>query len=213
VWIVLPAGVPRSIVVFGHGWKSSPPVPSLAWVDQFRPWLGHLASLGSAVVFPRYQVGQGDVNGAARVHAYRDGLTVAFAHLRGLHVPVVAAGYSYGASLAFYYAADARRWGVPVPAAVDAVFPAGFIAGASLTSLAPQVRVLIQVGDEDTEAGAGGAAAFWTWLRGHVRKRYEVVRSMSGFSATHAAPKETGPIARRVFWRPLDALVAAASGR
>ena len=38
-------------------------------------------------------------------------------------LPVVAAGVAYGGTLALYYAADARGWGLPVPAAVDSVFP------------------------------------------------------------------------------------------
>jgi pimeloyl-ACP methyl ester carboxylesterase len=212
VWIVVPKGRTRSIVVFGHGWKLSPPVPSLAWVDQFRPWLDHLASRGSAVVFPRYQVGANDSRGSARVLAYRRGLSAAFAHLRRPRVPVVVAGYSYGASLAFYYAANASRWGLPSPVAVDSVFPAGLIPGLPLPPLAPTVRVLIQVGDQDTEAGPAGASAFWAWLQGHPRdrKRYEVVASTSELAITHAAPKETRPAARRAFWQPLDALIAAA---
>jgi hypothetical protein len=212
VWIVLPQGRPRAVVVFGHGWKLAPPVPALAWVDQFRPWLDHLASRGNAVVFPRYQLGENDSLGSARVLAYRRGLAAAFARLDRPHVPVVAAGYSYGASLAFYYAANARTWGLPRPAAVDGVFPAGVIPGTPLPSLAPTVRVLIQVGDRDTEAGAAGASPFWFWLRGHppARKRYQVVASGPGLVATHAAPKQIGPAARRAFWQPLDALIVAA---
>lgn len=211
VWIVRPAGTPRGIVVFGHGWKSAPPVTPLAWVDQFRPWLDHLAARGNVVVFPRYQLGANDSVGPQRVDAYRRGLAAAFARLRGLHVPVVAAGYSFGASLAFYYAANAARWGLPRPLAVDAVFPAGPIPGSPLPALRRKVRVLIAVGDRDTEAGTSGASAFRAWL-GRRPLTYEVVRSRGSFVATHAAPKETGAAARRAFWRPLDALVAATRG-
>jgi pimeloyl-ACP methyl ester carboxylesterase len=212
VWIVLPNGRPRSVVVFGHGWKLAPPVPSLAWIDQFRPWLDHLASRGNAIVFPRYQLGTNDSFGTPRVLAYRRGLVKAFVRLGLPHVPVIAAGYSYGASLALYYAANARRWRLPVPAAVDSIFPAGLIPGTPLPALAPTIRVLIQVGDQDTEAGAVGASSFWAWLGGHPagRKHYEVVASVPGLVATHKAPKQTGPAARHAFWRPLDALIAAA---
>jgi hypothetical protein len=212
VWIVLPKGLPRSVVVFGHGWKLAPPVPPLAWIDQFRPWLDHLASRGNAIIFPRYQFGANDSLGTPRVLAYRRGLVRAFVRLGRPHVPVVAAGYSYGASLAFYYAANAHRWRLPVPAAVDGVFPAGLIPGTPLPLLAPTVRVLIQVGDQDTEAGAAGASSFWAWLRRHpaARKQYEVVASVAGLVATHKAPKETGPAARQAFWQPLDTLIAAA---
>jgi pimeloyl-ACP methyl ester carboxylesterase len=212
VWIVLPEGRPRSVVVFGHGWKLAPPVPPLAWIEQFRPWLDHLASRGNAIVFPRYQFGANDSLGTPRVLAYRRGLVRAFVRLGRPHVPVIAVGYSYGASLALYYAANARRWRLPVPVAVDSVFPAGLIPGTPLPLLAPTVRVLIQVGDQDTEAGAVGASSFWAWLRGHpaARKHYEVVASVPGLAATHKAPKQTGPAARHAFWQPLDALIAAA---
>ena len=209
VWLVLPSGRPHRIVVFGHGWKSARPVPQLAWVDQFRPWLDHLAARGDVVVFPRYQLGADDSPGGARIAAYRRGLTTAFEHLSGLHVPVVVAGYSFGASLAFYFAADARRWGLPQPAAVDAVFPAGPIGAVPSSALRRNVRVLIQVGDRDTVAGSAGASSFRAWLGTHAL-RYRVVHSSGSFVATHAAPKETRAAARRAFWQPLDTLIAAA---
>jgi len=90
VWIILPKGRTRSVVVFGHGWKLAPPVPPLVWINQFRPWLDHLASRGNAIVFPRYQFGANDSLGTPRVLAYRRGLITAFARLGRPHVPVVA---------------------------------------------------------------------------------------------------------------------------
>lgn len=210
VWVVVPTGPIRSVVVFGHGWKVAPPSPSYPWVGQFRPWLDHLAANGSAVVFPRYQLG-GDRPGAATAAAFRRGVALGLARLR-VHVPVVAAGYSYGASLALAYAANARRWGLPAPAAVDAVFPAAPVAGPE-PPLPSSTRVLLQVGDRDVVAGRSGADTFWRLLRGHAAKRYEVVRSRGGLVATHAAPKESTAAARRAFWTPLDALVAAARRR
>jgi dienelactone hydrolase len=212
VWILRPAGVPTRVVVFGHGWKSSPPQGS-SWVRQFLPWLVHLADGGAAVIFPRYQLGGGDPQNAERVRAYEQGVSTGYARLGRPHVPLVLAGYSFGASLAFYLAADARRLKLPEPQVVDAVFPAGMIPGATLGTLPRSVQVLIQVGDRDTEAGSGGAHAFWAWLRRHPSnaKRYEVVRSTSSFSATHAAPKGTSADARRAFWTPLDRLIASAT--
>ena len=211
VWLLLPRTTPRSIVVFAHGWKSFPPSRPLSWVEQFRPWLDHLLARGSAVVFPRYQLG-GDQSGRTRVDSFRQGLARGFARLASARLPVVVAGYSYGGSLAFYYAADARRWGLPTPRAVFSVFPAGPIAGVPLPALPHAVRVLIQVGDRDSEAGRGGADAFWAWLAPHpsARKRFEVVHSGPALSATHAAPKLASPGARSVFWKPLDLLVAGA---
>ncbi|HXY16935.1 MAG TPA: hypothetical protein VEH79_02045 [Gaiellaceae bacterium] len=214
VWLLRPRGAPRSIVVFGHGWKLFPPSPSRPWVGQFRPWLDHLVERGSAVVFPRYQLGTGDDQGVDRLDAYKRGLALGLSRLGAGRLPIVAVGYSFGASLALYYAADARRWHLPEPAAVDGVFPAGLIAGAPFAGLPNRTRVVFQVGDRDAEAGAGGALAFWARLASHpaARKRYEVVRSHGGFVADHAAPKGSSSAARVAFWAPLDALVSAARG-
>ena len=110
VWIVWPTGRPRTIVVFGHGWKAAPPSFQHPWVGQFRPWLDHLAARGNIVVFPRYQLG-GDTAGARVAAAFRAGLTLAYRRLHAfLELPVAVVGYSYGASLAFTYAANARSW-------------------------------------------------------------------------------------------------------
>jgi dienelactone hydrolase len=212
VWVLRPSGKASSVVVFGHGWKTSPP-SGLSWVDQFRPWTDHLLARGSAVVFPRYQLGTSDWADARRVRAYRRGLVLAFSHLGAKGLRVVAAGYSYGASLAFYYAANARAWGLPAPAAVDAVFPAGMIDGARLPPLRRSTKVLIQVGDRDVEAGSAGGRAFWRWLGGHSNgRRYQTVHSTSTLTATHDAPKQSNATAQRVFWAPLDAFVKPAGG-
>ncbi len=211
VWLVPAVGQTRTIVVFGHGWKVAPPSPSYPWVGQFLPWLEHLARQGDAVVFPRYQLG-GDATGAPRAADFEAGLRTAFARLpRAGAVPVVAVGYSYGASLAFTYAANAKAWRLPEPRAIDAIFPAAPIPGVPLPGLPRSTRVLVQVGDADTEAGRGGADAFWRWLGGpSPLRRYEVVRSHDGFVADHAAPKQTAAAAQVTFWAPLDRLVTAA---
>ena len=210
VWLVIPNRTVRSVVVFGHGWKLTPEFPGHPWVDQFRPWLDHLAAAGSAVIFPAYQLGTGAGSGTTLVQSYETGLQSGYAHLGKPKVPWVAFGYSYGASLAFYYAANARAWRLPVPRAVQATFPAFPIPGAPLPPLDPSIRVLIQVGDADTEAGSGGANEFWSWLAGHAaaRKQYEIVHSTPQLAATHAAPKSTTAAAQREFWAPLDHLIS-----
>lgn len=214
VWLLLPRSHARSIVIFLHGWKVAPPSATYPWVGQFRPWLDHLVADGNAVVFPAYQSG-GDAQGPVRVASLRRGLETALRRLPRCHLAVVVAGYSYGASLAFYYAANARQWRLPQPAAVDAVFPAGLIPGAQLPALPPHVRVLVQVGDEDSVAGRSGADAFLGWLanRPGRRQRLEVVHSTAGFAAVHSAPKLASVPARRAFWAPLDRLIAAVRGR
>jgi hypothetical protein len=200
------------VVVFGHGWKHAPPSASYPWVGQFWPWLDHLSAQGNAVIFPRYQLGD-DAPGAARAAAFRAGVAEGLHRLAlPLDIPVVAMGYSYGATLALTYAANAHRWRLPEPRAVDAVFPAGEIPGVPLPPLPRSTDVLLQVGENDTVAGAGGASAFWAWLARHPpnRKRYEVVRSHGSFVADHAAPKLATPAAQDAFWTPLDRLVTRA---
>lgn len=212
VWLLRPARPPRAVVVFLHGWKSSPPSRPLEWVDQFRPWLEHLRARGAVVLFPRYQEGGVDRYGPALATSLREGLRRAFARVGEPRLPVVAAGYSVGAALALTYAANARAWRLPQPAAVDAVFPAGALPGVPLARPPASLRVLLQVGDRDANAGRGGADWFRAWLReaGGAPARYQVIRSSSGFPATHDAPKRTSARARAAFWTPLDALVAAA---
>jgi hypothetical protein len=212
VWVVVPDRPVRSIVVFGHGWKLIPPSPAYSWVGQFRPWLDHLAVAGSAVIFPRYQLGVGDPQDATRVLDFATGLDTGYALLGRPKVPVVAVGYSFGASLAFYYGANASAWRLPLPSAVQAIFPGGMIPGAPLPRLDRSVRVLIQVGDADTQAGSAGADAFWSWLAMHPssRKRYQVVRSSPRLAATHAAPKSASAAAQSTFWAPLDHLITGA---
>jgi predicted esterase len=212
VWVVVPHRPVRSVVVFGHGWKLAPPSPAHSWVGQFRPWLDHLAAGGSAVIFPRYQLGVGDAQDATRALEFANAIRTGYALLGRPKVPIVTVGYSFGASLAFYYSANAAAWGLPPPSAVQAVFPGGMIPGAPLPALNRTVRVLIQVGDADTEAGTAGANAFWSWLATHPssRKRYQVVRSSPGLAATHAAPKSASAAAQRTFWAPLDRLIAEA---
>ena len=210
VWVLTPSSPIRDIVVFGHGWKTAPPSAGSPWVGQFEPWLEHLLGRGSAVIFPRYQLGLGDPQDQDRVRAFLVGARTGFARLGRPLVPVIAVGYSFGASLALAYAATHGTWNLPPPRAVMAIFPSGLVGGFPLPPLARSIRVLIQVGDADVVAGRSGADAYWRWLEGHPasRKHYEIVRSAPGFAATHAAPKLATLAARRAFWAPLDRLIA-----
>lgn len=113
----------------------------------------------------------------------------------------------------FDYAAEARSWDVPAPVAVISVFPALPIDGMLPTSPLPAHDVVeIFVGDRDTTAGSAGADAFWGWLAGHpiARKRYVLVHSRPGFVADHNSAQLSNPVARAVFWRPVDEVIAAA---
>jgi hypothetical protein len=82
VWTVPARGTARDVVVFAHGWEVKRPVANSS-VRQFGPWLSHLASRGSAVIFPRYQYGSIDVPGPARALAFRRGVRLGLSRKRG----------------------------------------------------------------------------------------------------------------------------------
>jgi acetyl esterase/lipase len=202
VWILPPLGAVHDVVVFGHGWST--PLPSGA----FAPWLDHLRSRGSLVIYPRYRVSAGDSTSSALL-SFRAAVVAALRHIAPIRVPILALGKSFGASAIFYYAAEAKRWRVPGPAAVVSIFPAYPIGALPARTLPASVYVRILVGDRDTTAGSGGANAFWSWLAGHAPglKRYVTVRSRPGFIANHDSAQSSTPVARLVFWRPVDILL------
>ena len=118
-------------MVFIHGAGDLTPGP-------YRAWLSYLA-IGKhcAVIFPRSRVPTAATSplSAASRRGLRAGVAASFAYLRsarfGLYrdplparLPVVVAGFAEGGVLALYVAASAKQWGVPVPVAVDSVFPA-----------------------------------------------------------------------------------------
>ena len=214
-WVLHPIGPPRVVVIFAHGWKTSPSPVGAAWVEQFRPWLDHLLGRHAAIVFPRYQTGGGTATASSLLANFLAGVRDALTSLGRPSLPVVAIGYSYGASLVMAYAGDAGQEGLPVPAAVDAIFPAAPLPGESAARVPAATRVLLQIGDADTEAGRGGADVFWQQLAGHpaASKRFAVVRSGPRLRAVHAAPKLATEAARADFWAPLDNLIATAEAR
>lgn len=205
VWVLRPAGRAKSVVVFGHGWSTPFPVG-------FGPWIAHLRAGGSIVIYPRYRVGTGDSTSSA-LAAFQAGIESAFKLIGRLHVPVIAVGKSFGGSAVFYYAASARIWGVPAPTAILSIFPALPIGALPAGRLGASTYVELLVGDADTTAGSAGADAFWRWLNGHrnVRKSYVIVHSRPGFVANHDSAQRTDAIARAVFWKPLDLLIARAT--
>jgi predicted esterase len=211
VWIYLPESAPPCAVLFLHGAGDLSPARYQAWLDYL--------TIGKkcAVIFPRYQASVGPIT-SDELQSLRASVAASFAYLRaarfGLYgdpVPdklaVVAVGFAQGATLAIYYAANARRWGLPVPAAVDSVFPA--TAGVSLPALGPlprSTRLLIQVGDRDRVGGPAAGQALWRMLASHPasRKRLQVVH------AGHGVPLQRTDAATTTFWAPLDAFIDAA---
>ena len=211
-WVLAPGGA-RSIVVFLH--ERGDPIP-----QRYLGWLDYLAANESAVVFPRYE------SAASRtpqqmLHALRGGLTKAEHHLAGLPVngfgggpikgvPLIIVGYGYGATLAFYVAANSARWGLPVPRAVVGIFPRpGRFPGIPLPPLARSTRILLQVGDADTRSAKSAAKDLWHAIERHpaAGKRLVTVRSGGGLRADHRAPLRLTSAAVDAFWAPLDQII------
>jgi acetyl esterase/lipase len=211
VWVLTPKkGRVRSVVVFIHGWTANTP---FLW---HQAWFDHLLQDGSAVVFPVYQVTGGDEEFVTSPYDLRDGLRAGFTVLGKPDLPVVVAGYSVGGALAFYYEADAGEWSVPRPRAVYSIFPSDpILIDPGLVHLAapPAVPTLVLVGDKDSTVGRIGADTFWTWLSPVPRelKRYRLLHSdPNGLWFDHeSVPSSQFNLGmRRVFWEPLDELVA-----
>jgi acetyl esterase/lipase len=205
VWLFRPRREPQSIVIFLHGLGG----PTEDRPDNHRPWLLHLARKGSAVIYPRYEVGpMPDVMGHILngVEAAMEGLGVP-------KIPVVVIGYSRGGRLAVEYAAVAARYRRS-PKAVLSVFPGGVSPDEptiALGTLDTKLRITFMVGDKDTVVGGQGAHDL-------VRRLHDVgfpvsqlrliaVHSKPNFTADHFAPLQTTKPARAAFWTPADRMV------
>jgi hypothetical protein len=199
-WVFLPGeDPPTCLVVFLHG--AGDPTPS-----RYLGWLDHLAlDAACAVIFPRYQVARNTA--PTTLGGLRAGVSAGVGHVRrarfgfeGRRVPkklrTVVVGVGLGGNLAFYYAANAKHWGLPVPAAIDSIFPtSASIRGVPLEPVPHGTRVLVQTrgGDRDVRA----------YLAPHPasRKRFQTVRSPAN------APLQTTPFAINTFWAPVDELI------
>lgn len=97
-----------------------------------------------------------------------EGLKTGFDAVGDNDEPVIAAGFSLGATLAFDYAARAREWGVPPPRAVYSIFPVdpNLVDPALDVSTIEQTRVLVLVGADDHVIGRDGADALVHGLSG-----------------------------------------------
>ena len=209
VWVLTPTdGDVESVVVYLHGWGARLPF------EWHQVWLEHLLERGSAVIFPEYQDGVDDAWIVAPYDLH-DGLRLGFRALREPDAPVVVAGFSVGATLAFVYAANADEWGLPPPRSVYAIFPADPFQIDPTLDLAglSETRVALLVGDRDDIAGRYGADALVAnlgSLPSHLLE-YRVVRTTDDLLADHEAPTYVDdPDVRATFWPPLDELVDAA---
>jgi dienelactone hydrolase len=212
VWVLRPAGREiASVVVYLHGWGAVLPF------EWHQAWLDHLLARGSAVLFPRYQPGSVDDPAVVTPIDLRQGLAQGFRALRAGDVPVVAAGFSFGATLTFAYAARAREWGVPTPVAVYAIFPVDPVTIHPTLDVTPppSTRVVLLAGEDDAVVGRAGADSLWRELEAvpRSRKQYRIVRTTDDLLADHEAPTYVqSPVVRETFWAPLDELVSDAAG-
>jgi dienelactone hydrolase len=119
--------------------------------------------------------------------------------------PVIAAGYSYGAGLAVVAAAEAERWGIPVPAAVYGVFPY-FVRGNGPLLVPPTTTVTMLVGDRDQVVGTRGATSIEHGIAPHPAA-VRLLESSDAFTYGHLSVLQSTPAAREAFWAPLDRIV------
>jgi hypothetical protein len=206
VWIFLPAGKPKRLVIFFHGQGG----PTEATPQNHRPWIDHLVGRGAAVVYPRYEI---DYSRAV-IDPAVSGVQIANKRLGLSGVPVLALGYSRGAALAVEYAAVAARKGVPVPDAIETVNPVPYGETARIVNLKPIRRktiLAVLISDKDSHA-VDGSTMLLHRLRdaGFPGKQIElnIAHSRKGFVADHLAPLSAAPGARVAYWRPTDQLLA-----
>jgi poly(3-hydroxybutyrate) depolymerase len=208
VWIYRPAGEPKDLVIFLHGQGG----PDEAKPDNHLPWINHLVSRGSVVVYPRYEMEYE----ADPMPYIVDALETAGKEVDLDDLPVLAVGYSRGGGLAVEYGAAAAENEVPVPDAIIGVLPAGFGNANKLTDLSTlprNVELVLMVGDRDTVVGAQGAAYLGSRLRdaGFPTENVHLdpIESRGHFVADHFAPMQTTPAARAAFWEPADVILDA----
>jgi poly(3-hydroxybutyrate) depolymerase len=208
VWLYRPAGEAKDVVIFLHGQGG----PDEAKPDNHLPWINHLVSRGSIVVYPRYEM---DYEADAMPFIV-DGLKTADKKVDLDKLPVLVIGYSRGGGLAVEYGALAGKNDVPVPQAIMAVFPAGFGNAKQQVDLSPlpdTTELMFMVGDQDEVVGSGGAAYTGERLARAgfpgENVHLDLVQSHGKFVASHFAPMETTPAARKAFWEPADRILDA----
>ncbi|MEI6688046.1 MAG: hypothetical protein WCN97_01655 [Thermoleophilia bacterium] len=194
-----PDGESRATVVLLHGWSDRTP-------RNYLQWIRHLTGRNVTVVFPRYQASLRSSRRqmlAGAVAGVRDGL----AELGLTDRPLIAAGYSYGAGLAVVAAAEAERWGIPVPSAVFGVFPY-FVRGHDRGPLVvpPTTTVTMLVGDRDQVVGERGAASIVNSIAPHPAA-VRVLASDDDCTYGHLSALQSTPAAQSAFWSPLDRIV------
>ncbi len=152
------------VIVFLHGYGA---------IDSrfYYGWIEHLVRRGNIVIYPAYQ--QTLSGFEVFTPAMLKGVTAAFAELnQGQHVTpeadkVVVVGHSLGGVLTTVlaaYASDHPNSPIPRPRAIMLVEPGGYCLAecmAGLSRIDPATRMLVLVGDHDTDVGDETARQFW----------------------------------------------------
>jgi acetyl esterase/lipase len=203
----------RPVVVFLHGAFATDP-------RTYGPWLDHLAREGEVVIYPRYQ---GALTPPARFLSNAlAGVRAALARVPADRRALVVAGHSAGGALAADYGAVAPRVGLPPARAVFAAYPGRGLRGLRAPALQipaaegrlvpPRTRILALASPRDRTVGTATARAIVRAAR-RVPARLRTLRLVSDRGvADHLGPQRASLAARRVFWVPLDRLVASARG-
>jgi poly(3-hydroxybutyrate) depolymerase len=208
IWIYRPAGTPKDLVIYLHGQGG----PTEATPEGHLPWIKHLVSRGSVVLYPRYEM---DYE-AEPMQFIANGIRTAAKRVDLDGLPVLVIGYSRGGGLAVEYGAVAGEEDLPVPNAIMGVFPAAFGNAnqqVDLTPLSHMTEILFLVGDQDAVVGSAGAAQTGKRLEAAgfpgENVHLGLVESNGAFVADHAAPFEVSPAARAAFWDPADVILDA----
>ena len=199
------AGAPGPVVIFLHAWVAIDPA-------RYGPWIGHLARQGATVIFPIYQT-KPAYDTTTPLGNVLAGVRAALGHVRLAPGRLVVAGHSAGGALAADYAAVAADHGLPAPAAVFSVYPGRKLSHlevpiptTDLMQIAPGTRLLALAGERDTAVGSGTARRI---VLGAARAAASLRIIRDDAVDEHSAPRSDGRAARRAFWAPLDALIAA----
>jgi dienelactone hydrolase len=208
-WAWSPKGhAARSVVIVLHGRGDTEPT-------DMQPWIDHLVAGGHDVIFPRYERSLEDEQLDHVVENVAAGVRRGMQLLGQPRLPVAVIGYSWGARLAFDYAAAARQLHAPAPRAILSVFPSGVAVGeqvATFRGIDPATSVRIMVGDDDRVVAGGGARRILGELEdaGFPAQRIAIqkVVSQGTFDASHGAPLDTSAHAHAIFWGAGDRMLA-----
>ncbi|MEA2217454.1 MAG: hypothetical protein QOJ35_80 [Solirubrobacteraceae bacterium] len=199
------ATAPGPVVIFLHGWLANDPA-------FYGHWIEHLVRRGVTVIYPTYQEPPFTDVRSPLPNAIA-ALRIALPQVRLAPGRLVVAGHSAGGALAADYAASARAAGLPAPAAVFSVYPGRSLRGIPLViptvsagRIPAGTRLLVLAGAGDRVVGSRVAR---TIVRTATRARATLRIVRDPRVDDHGAPVRAEPAARRVFWAPLDRLVAA----